>query len=203
MREDLRLRLLELGASDDEIERAVAQGWLPLVVLDCILMPGRRTYDLAGLAAAAGLDEELARRLWRAVGFPDVPSGVTAFTDRDVDAARLALAQAPEHEVEEGTLLQQIRVISGALARVASVEADGIVDALAELSASDASDDEIALAVLSDTRLADVGVLIDYLHRVQLRAAVWRRMVLAADPDLPVAVGFADLSGYTRLSATL
>ena len=66
-----------------------------------------------------------------------------------------------------------------------------------------ASDDEIALAVLSDTRLADIGVLIDYLHRLQLRAAIWRRMVLAARPDIAIAVGFADLSGYTKLSATL
>ena len=203
MREDLRLRLLELGASDDEIERAVAQGWLPLLALDCVLMPGRRTYDLAGLAAAAGLDEELARRLWRAVGFPDVPSGVAAFTDRDVDAARLALAQAPERDIEEGTLLQQVRVISGSLARVASVEAEGIAELLTEMHASHASEDEIALAVLSDTRLADVGVLIDYLHRLQLRAAVWRQMVLAAAPDIAIAVGFADLSGYTKLSAAL
>jgi adenylate cyclase len=203
MREDLRLRLLELGASDDEIERAVAQGWLPLLALDCVLMPGRRTYDLAGLAAAAGLDEELARRLWRAVGFPDVPSGVAAFTDRDADAARLALAQAPERDIEEGTLLQQVRVISGSLARVASVEAEGIAELLTEMQASHASDEEIALAVLSDTRLADVGVLIDYLHRLQLRAAVWRQMVLAAAPDIAIAVGFADLSGYTKLSAAL
>src|SRR5437762_473507 len=203
MREDLRLRLLELGASDDEIERAVAQGWLPLLALDCVLTPGRRTYDLAGLAAAAGFDEELARRLWRAVGFPDVPSGVAAFTDRDVDAARLALAQAPERDIEEGTLLQQVRVISGSLARVASVEAEGIAELLTEMHASHASEDEIALAVLSDTRLADVGVLIDYLHRLQLRAAVWRQMVLAAVPDIAIAVGFADLSGYTKISAAL
>ena len=203
MREELRRRLVELGAIDDDIERAVAQGWLPLLAFDCMLMPGRRTYDLAGLAAAAGLDEELARRLWRAVGFPDVPSGVAVFTDRDVDAARLALAQAPERDIEQGTLLQQVRVISGSLARVASVEADGLADELSELHKMYASDDEIALAVLSDTRLADVGVLIDYLHRLQLRAAVWRRMVLAAGPDIAIAVGFADLSGYTKLSATL
>ena len=38
------------------------------------------------------------------------------------------------------------------------------------------ADEEIALAVLTDARLADVGVLIDYVHRLQLRAAVWRRM---------------------------
>jgi adenylate cyclase len=203
MREELRVRLVELGADDDDIQRAEEQGWLPLLALDRMLMPGRRTFDLAALAAAAGLDEELARRLWRAVGFPDVPPGVAVFTDRDVDAARLALAQAPERDIEQGTLLQQVRVISGSLARVASVEADGLADELSELHKMYASDDEIALAVLSDTRLADIGVLIDYLHRLQLRAAIWRRMVLAARPDIAIAVGFADLSGYTKLSATL
>jgi len=133
MREELRVRLVELGADDDDIQRAEEQGWLPLLAIDRMLMPGRRTYDLAALAAAAGLDEELARRLWRAVGFPDVPPGVPVFTDRDVDAARLALAQAAGGDVEQGTLLQQVRVISGSLARVASVEADGLADELADL----------------------------------------------------------------------
>ena len=132
--------------------------------------------------AAAGIDEELARRLWRAVGFPDVPPGVEAFTDRDVDAARLAFMQAPESDIEQGTLLQQVRVISGSLARVASVEATGFSELLEELHGRYSSDDDVALAIFSDTRLAAVGVLIDYLHRLQLRAAVWRRMVLAADP---------------------
>src|SRR5260221_3025278 len=159
MREDLRRSLVELGSSDDEIDRAVAQGWLPLLAFERMLMPGRRRYDLAALAGAAGIDEELARRLWRAVGFPDVPPGVAVFTDRDVDAARLALTQAPEPDVGNAVLLQQVRVISGALARVASVEASGFAEVLAALQSSDLSDDEIALAVLSDTRLADVGRL--------------------------------------------
>ncbi len=100
-------------------------------------------------------------------------------------------------------MLQQVRVISGALARVASVEADGFTDLLDEMRADGMSDDEIALGILSDTRLDEVGVLIDYVHRLQLRAAVWRRSVLAAEPDIAVAVGFADLAGYTALSAKL
>ena len=203
MRAELRRRLVELGATEDEIDRAETEGWLPLLAFDRMLLPGPRTRDLAALAAAAGIEEELARRLWRAVGFPDVPAGALVFTDRDVDAARLALTQAPARDIEQGTLLQQIRVISGALARVASVEATGFAELLDEMHSLDLPDDEIALAVLTDARLADVGVLVDYVHRLQLRAAVWRRTVLAAGSDTVVAVGFADLSGYTKLSATL
>jgi adenylate cyclase len=203
MRADLRRRLTELGAADDDIERAEAQGWLPLLAFQQLLLPGTRRYDLAALAAAAGIDEEFAQRLWRAVGFPDVPRDVAVFTDHDVDAARLAFHQAPTGDVGRGTLLQQIRVISGSLARVASVEAADFVDTLTELQATGMPDEEVALAVLDDARLADIGVLIDYLHRLQLRAAVWRRTVLTAEPDVAIAVGFADLSGYTALSASL
>jgi adenylate cyclase len=203
MREELYVRLVDLGASRHDIERADAEGWLPLLALECMLLPEPRKYDLAAIAAEAGIGEDVARRLWRAVGFPDVPAGAVVFTERDLHAARLAFAQARDRDLEQGTLLQQIRVISGSLARVASVEAEGVSEMLLTLQASDIADDEIALAVLADTRLADVGVLIDYLHRVQLRAAVWRRMVLAAEPDIDVAVGFADLSGYTTLSAEM
>ena len=203
MREDLRIRLTELGASDADMERAEADGWLPLLALDRMLLPGRPKYDLGALASAAALDEDVARGLWRAIGFPDVPPGIEVFTDRDVDAVRLALSQSGELDLADGTLLQQVRVISASLARIASVEADGFAATLAGLQAENLSDDEIALEVLADTRLAEVGVLIEYLHRVQLRAAVWRRLVLAAEPDLAIAVGFADLAGYTELSAGL
>src|SRR5438128_2342255 len=109
MRADLRTRLVELGTADDDIERAEAQGWLPLLAFQQLLLPGARKYDLGALAAASGIDDELARRLWRAVGFPDVPSGAAVFTERDVDAARLAFRQAPIDDVGQATLLQQIR----------------------------------------------------------------------------------------------
>src|SRR5260370_1236323 len=90
MREELRLRLLELGASDDDIERAVAQGWLPLLVLDSMLMPGRQSYDLAGLAAAAGSRTVLAAGpgLPVAVGFADL-SGYTKLSAA-LDASELS-----------------------------------------------------------------------------------------------------------------
>jgi len=203
MQDHLRRQLRALGASDDDVDRAETQGWLPLLAFERMLMPGRREYDLGELAAASGIDEELARRLWRAVGFPDVPADVALFTRHDVEAARLALEQAPGGDPSRATLLQQVRVISGALARIAAIEAERFAAIHDELHATDVPDDEIALGLLSDHRFADVGRLIDYVHRLQLRAAVWRRTVLAAQPDAVVAVGFADLSGYTRLSAAL
>jgi adenylate cyclase len=65
------------------------------------------------------------------------------------------------------------------------------------------SDEDIALAFLSDDRLERLASLVDYVLRIQLRAAVWRRLALQADPGIVVAVGFADLAGYTELSGEL
>jgi adenylate cyclase len=203
MRDELFARLRELGASDDDLARADAEGWLPLLAFDRVLMPGAPVYDIRELARRAGLDGEFARRLWRAVGFPDVPQGVALFTERDVDAARLLVSRAPEPDWTEETLLQQVRVISAAMARIAAVEAEAFVELVDQRRSEGRSEDQIAAAVLADSRLEEIAHLIDYVHRLQLRAAAWRRLTLEAAPDLDIAVAFADLSGYTRLSASL
>jgi adenylate cyclase len=203
MRETLRERLLESGVTDDDIERAETEGWLPLLAFDCALLPGERRYDLVALAAAADIDVDLALHLWRAVGFPDVPTDAVVFSERDVAAARLALAQTGTRNTDAEVLLRQVRVISGALARIASVEADGFTELLEQLRASGLSDDAIAELFLNEQAFDQVAALVDYVHRLQLRAAVWRRTVRAAEPDVAVGVGFADLAGYTQLSAHL
>jgi adenylate cyclase len=125
------------------------------------------------------------------------------FTEHDAAAARLTLAQAGNDDESADALLKQVRVISGSLARVASVEADAFTALLERMRASGMTEETIAESLLDDEGFEQVAVLVDYVHRLQLRAAVWRRIVLAADPDVPVGVGFADLAGYTQLSARL
>jgi adenylate cyclase len=203
MRDELRRRLVDLGAPASDLDRAEEQGWLPLLALDRMLMPGVSRYDIAGLAREAGIDEEHARHLWRAIGFPDVPSGVVLFSDRDVDTVRLLEAHATRRGLSADELLQAVRVISGSLARVAAVEADAFAGFVDEMRERGAPDDEIAMSVFADSRFANVAALIDYVHRLQLRAAIWRRLAFDATPDLTIAVGFADLSGYTQLSAKM
>ncbi len=203
MRDELRRRLIELGASDDDLVRAEALAFVPLLALERRLLPGDHKYDVGQLAAAAGIEEAWAQRLWRAVGFPDVPLGVAAFSDRDVAAARQVVREAAEWHTDAETLLQRIRATSGAAARIAAVEAEVIADFVQRKRADGESDDDIALGFLSDERLDRLAALVDYVLRIQLRAAVWRRLALQADPDIAVAIGFADLAGYTALSGAL
>jgi adenylate cyclase len=167
------------------------------------LLPGERTHDIAQLATAVGIDVAWAQRLWRALGFPDVPPGVPAFSERDVATARDVIREAAEWRTDPNTLLEQVRVTSGAAARIAAVEAEVIADFVQQKRADGESDDDIALAIVSGERLERLAALVDYVLRIQLNAAVWRRLALQADPAIVVGVGFADLAGYTALSGEL
>jgi len=198
----LRRFLLDTGAPADDIERADAEGWLPLLTLDRLVSPGPARYDAAGVAAHAGCDEEELRQLWRAVGFPDVPDGLAVFTDADVDAAR-RLAKGVRPGTDFATILRQVRVISASAARIASVVADDWGDTVLRERVAGVDDDTIALGLIERFNGDDLTALLVHVTGLQLRAAVWRRMALDASPDLAVAIGFADLAGYTELSAEL
>jgi adenylate cyclase len=203
MRDELRRLLREQGSSEADLARAEEFGFVPLLALEARLLPGERKYDVAQLALAAGIDEAWAQRLWRAVGFPDVPPGVAAFTERDVAAAREVVREATEWRTDPDTLLEQVRVTSSAAMRIAAVEAEVIADFVQRKRSDGVAEDDIALEFLGGDRLERLALLVDYLLRIQLRAAVWRRLALQADPDIAIAVGFADLAGYTELSGGL
>jgi adenylate cyclase len=203
MRDELRDRLLALGGSDEELARAEAQGWLPLLTLDQLLMPGVRQYDIADVAERVQAHPEVLRRLWRAVGFPDVPDGLRVFTDRDVDAAQTLLGGQFATAQDLTSLLRDVRVISAAMSRVASVVSDYIGERVQEARAAGTEDELTALTLIDGFDLDELQDLVDYELRLQLRAALWRRLALDAAPELPIAIGFADLSGYTELSAEL
>ena len=203
MRSDLRSFLLDAGASDDDIARAESEGWLPLLALDRLVTPGRAQHDIARVARLAGCDEDRLRSLWRAVGFPDVPEGLAVFTDADVDAARLALDGAFARRADFATVLRHVRVISSSMARVAAVLAENYGDTVRNLRSEGVDDETIASWIVEGFAGDELASLLVYTAGLQLRAAAWRRMSLDAAPDLAVAIGFADLAGYTELSAEL
>ena len=203
VRSDLRRFLLDAGASDDDIARAESEGWLPLLALDRLVTPGRPTHDIAEVAKLAGCDEDRLRSLWRAVGFPDVPEGLAAFTDADVRAARLALDGAFARRADFATVLRHVRVISWSMSRVAAVLAENYGDTVRNLRSEGVDDETIAWWIVEGFAADELESLLVYTAGLQLRAAAWRRMSLDAAPDVAVAIGFADLAGYTELSAEL
>jgi len=200
---DLRRFLLDAGASERDLERAEAEGWLPLLTLDRLVSPEPAQYDAAGVAARAGCGEAELRQLWRAVGFPDVPDGLPVFTDADVDAARRLARGGLASGADFSATLRHVRVISASAARIASVVADDWGDAVREQRAAGVPDETIARGLIERFNGEDLAALLVHVAGLQLRAAVWRRMALDTAPDIAVAIGFADLAGFTVLSAEL
>jgi adenylate cyclase len=199
---DLHAWLRERGASEAEIERAEQEGWLPLLALDRQLMPGEQRYDVDEVAARAGTDRDTAQKLWRALGFPDVQPGIRAFTDRDVEVLQRALQYGGA--VDLVSLLRRARVISSALARVADVEADLVAEEVQQLRRAGVDEHEVAERLLREIDWSTVQELLDYVHRLQLRASLWRRLARGTDDTMvDLAIAFADLSGYTALTEQL
>jgi adenylate cyclase len=197
------------GASPTEIEQAVRNGYLTLLVFDRAVMPGERKYTLAAVAAAAGTDLVTARALWRALGFPDLPDDLPAFTDRDVEALRGFVERLHRPWVYDWTLeraLPQARVLSSALARIADAESDDVALSVDDARRAGLSDEELAAAVATNLDFDDISRLVDHAHRLQLRAALWRKLA-GSEPGTPgtveVTVGFLDLVGYTALAEDL
>jgi adenylate cyclase len=197
------------GATSAEIDNAVQHGYLPLLVLDRTILPGTRHYTVAQLAERAGTDLETARLLWRAVGFPDLADDLPIFTNADVDALRAFVHRIRTGSVFNWTIeraLAQARVLSSSLARVADSETDELAHTFNLARAAGLDDEALALALAERLDFDSIVELIDHAHRLQLRAAIWRRLA-GVDPAAPGtvmgAVGFVDLVGYTALAQEL
>jgi adenylate cyclase len=194
----VRDRLLELGATPDEIERAEAESRLPVLVVERLLFPGSARYGPDEIATIAGVDPELTDRLWRAMGFPDVPAEHREFTDADIAALKRALERFGERDQIE-VLVQQTRVLNASMARVAETWTDVIQRELAEQSLSDESAARTLIANLDIERDLELA---DYVLRRQILAAVRRRFMrgIPGAESVTLTVGFVDLVGFTSLS---
>jgi adenylate cyclase len=194
------------GLTDEEIEAAAGEGReLIDLTLSMAILPARRAYTLAEVAALAGTEPEIAMRLWRAMGFPDPDPDDKVATDLDVLALAGALEQVQsEEEVEKA--IEQARVIAGAVAVVAEVWTDSLTKAAEEMADAGVAADEVALRLRDTLQLERLSFLLDYLHRRQLIAALERRLYWSPESalsDQVLTIGFADLTGYTALTQQL
>src|SRR6187549_647527 len=81
-RERLLGELADDGVSAEELRDAVAEGRLALLPLERRLA-GPDRYTASEVAERAGVDEELLRRQWRALGMPDLNDDEAALTVDD------------------------------------------------------------------------------------------------------------------------
>jgi adenylate cyclase len=171
--------------------------------LERLLLDGPRRYTRLQVAELAGMPPARTQRLWRALGFPDAADDDPAFTDADVAALGVLSSLIDSGFVGPGTEASIARAMGQSLSRLADWQTDMLADTLARVAGDDdrpaASVDEVVEA--ARTLLPQLRRVQDYVWRRHL-AANAERMLAAVGPGdrRELAVGFADLVGYTSRS---
>lgn len=207
--ERVRAFLRGAGVPEEEADRAERDDVLDLLVADRVLLPAERRYTESEVAARTGMPVELARKFWRALGFPEPGPDDRVFTDLDVEAivlinGVLALGAGPVDNA-----LQLARVIGSSMARIAEAEVSpGGLTIPLPVAATTGDSVEAAdlIARLGDKFLPAMARLLEFSWRRHVQAAIRRAMLLRSRGagTLPsLCVGFADMVGFTVLSQQL
>jgi adenylate cyclase len=166
------------------------------------------TYNALEVAARTGATIEQARRLWRALGFPD--HGVDrAFTQADAGAVSTLMRLVDDGVLDFDMAVNLTRAVGQTMARLADWEVGTLVHRVQELEAgheATGSRATTALQLVEDLNEPFEKLLV-YVWRRHLAAAVARIETLGANEEdlhtTQVTVGFADIVAFTALSNQL
>jgi adenylate cyclase len=171
--------------------------------LERLLLDGPRRYTRSQVAERSGMPLERTRRLWRALGFPDAAEDDPAFTDADIEALEVLSTLIDSGFVGPESEASIARAMGQSLSRLADWQTDMLADALIRAGGEEGrtgatADDAVAAAKALLPRLRQVQ---DYVWRRHLAANADRLLAAVGPGDRrELAVGFADLVGYTSRS---
>ena len=162
-------------------------------------------FNALEVAAETGVTIEEARRLWRALGFPE--HGVeTAFTRSDAEAVSTLVGVVTEGLIDFDMAVNLTRAVGQTMARLADWEVASLVQRVEELEAgADATGSRMGSALRLLEGFSDpFESLLIYAWRRHLAAAVARIEALGANEEdlhtTQLTVGFADIVSFTALS---
>lgn len=181
------------------------------------LLGADRTMRRREMAAGAGVSLLSARKIWRAMGFPNLGDEEVFFTTVDQDALKLMLNMVRDGILTEETAISLTRSIGQMTDRMVVWQVEALVEDMVQNQKLSDPEARRNLVNLLPELISPLEELLVYSWRRQLNAAVHRLAVraetgLAAsaegrdgsedDAPLPLAraVGFADLVSYTSLS---
>ncbi|MFG2861902.1 adenylate/guanylate cyclase domain-containing protein [Streptomyces sioyaensis] len=172
--------------------------------LEQLILGADRRYTPFQAARGAGVSMDLAARFWRAMGFADIGQ-VKALTEADVLALRRLAGLVEAGLLSEAMAIQVARSTGQTTARLADWQIDSFLEGLTEPQDSGLTRTEITYPLV-ELLLPELEEFLVYVWRRQLAAATGR-VVRAQDDaemvDRRLAVGFADLVGFTRLTRRL
>ena len=195
----------EVGASIPEIVQALEENRVLSMAAFRTIRPDGGRATLAQTAERAGISPASAVRVWRAAGFPDPRPYERRFGEADVQL--LELYRSTRHFVGEDAALQLVRTIGSAVSQVAEAEIAMVRSNMEAPFTARGEFVEVARRyrdIVADLFPRIVGAL-DTLHRHHVDAIA--RRYSGTSPSaanvVALAVGFADLSGYTGISSQL
>jgi adenylate cyclase len=170
--------------------------------LERLLLDGPRRYTRLQVAELSGMPPERTLRLWRALGFPDAADDELVFTDADVEALAVLAELIDSGFVDPDTEASIARAMGQALSRLADWQTDMLADALSRTGEDGqrraSPDDAVAVARALLPKMRDIQ---HYVWRRHLAANADRLLAATGPGDRrELAVGFADLVGYTSRS---
>ncbi|WP_330228336.1 adenylate/guanylate cyclase domain-containing protein [Nocardia sp. NBC_00508] len=178
-------------------------------VVESYLLDGARRYNRREVAAQSGTTTALTRRLWMALGFPSsMGDEEVDYADADIAAVRnfqqLNVLSSADKRQQAATA----RTLGQGMARLAEWQIDLVLAEIEERIAEAAPDADPAETVRTATEgaIAALEQLNTYTWRRHLAAALSRSLdpeTTAGESVRELAVGFADMVGYTRLTRHL
>lgn len=178
----------------DRLEDAVVER------LRALLGLGPPTLRRADVALATGIPSERSVRWWRAMGFPEVGDEAVAFGPAEIEILRRIDSFVDASVLTEDDVLRLARTMGVALSRVTDAQVELLAAAIrVELSGAhppEHQDDVLPAAIEA------MGEAVTYLWTHHLLAALTRALV-REEGAVDQAVGFADMTGFSRLSRSL
>ena len=142
--------------------------------LDSLLLGSQRNLRRREAAREADLSSASARKIWRALGFPNLSDDDVYFTNEDVRALKLVSSLVQDDKLSEEAALSLARSVAQLTDRMVVWQVEALVeDMVAHRDMTDARARRELLTLLPDL-LQPLEQLLDYAWRRQLSAAVQR-----------------------------
>lgn len=166
-----------------------------------------RRYSAEDVAGHHDIPLESARRLWRALGFPE-PGDATAFTQSDSDALATLLTLVDDDVIDLDLAVNLARGVGQTMARLSDWQVSALTHRIEELHSDLDTGATLATARVLATTLAEpFEALLVYVWRRHLAAAAGRVEAMQANAEdlhtTDLTVGFADIVSFTALSNQL
>jgi adenylate cyclase len=202
-----RLELLHALAADgvelDVLRDAVAEDRLALLPVEHAL-GGEWIYTIEEVAETAGVPADFLQKQIQALGLPVPEPGERVLTERDLEAARRSKLVREVGLPDEG-IFEVARVIGNSMARLAAANMSLIGGTFIKPGDTE-RDLGYRYAEVARTLSPELGQTMQYVFERHLREQIKQAVVSSAELEagrLPgaqqIAVGFADLVGFTRL----